>query len=143
MQKNSKSVFVVDDDHFHLEIMKQLLDAEGVENLYSYESGIDCLDNIHRNPDIIFLDHQMDVYSGYETLRKIKRYNPNIFVVMVSAQEDINTAVATLKYGAFDYIKKDSHLEENIKTVLIKIEEVKQFLQARKPSVLKSLFQFL
>lgn len=143
MQHNFKSVFIVDDDRFHIEVMKQILSDAGLSNVTSFENGVDCLNAIHQNPDVIFLDHQMDIYSGFETLRKIKRYNPNIFVVMVSAQEDIDTAVATLKHGAFDYIKKDHNLEANVKSVLFKIEDIKEILKARKPSLLKSLFKFL
>jgi len=143
MQKFPKSIFVVDDDRFHLEIMRQVLSAQGIEEITCLESGVDCLNEIHHNPDVILLDHQMDVYSGFETLRKIKRHNPNIFVVMVSAQEDIDTAVATLKHGAFDYIRKNERLEENIKSTLSSMEQVRELLKARKPSLLKSIFQFL
>ena len=143
MQKNNQPVFIVDDDIFHLEIMKQLLTEEGIENIHSFNSSVDCLQEIHLQPEIVFLDHQMDVYSGYETLRKIKRYNPNIFVVMVSAQEDIETAVATLKHGAFDYIQKNTDLHSNIKNVLVKIKDVKEWLQSRKPSLLKNIFKYL
>jgi DNA-binding NtrC family response regulator len=143
MQKFPKSIFVVDDDRFHLEIMRQLLSAQGIEAISCFTSGLDCLNELHQNPDAIFLDHHMDVYSGFETLRKIKRYNPNIFVVMVSAQEDIDTAVATLKHGAFDYIQKNERLEENIKATLSSMEHVRELLNARKPSLLKSIFQLL
>jgi len=143
MNKLSKKIFVVDDDPFHLELMQQILQSKGVEEIIRYESGIDCLQEIHQNPYIVFLDHQMDVYSGYETLRKIKRHNPNIFVVMVSAQEEIQTAVDTLKFGAFDYLQKDNHLEEKVGIVLQRIEEVKELLKARKPSVLKSILNYL
>ena len=143
MHHNFKSVFVVDDDQFHLEIMKQILFDEGIENIKCFQSGIDCLEAIHQNPDIVFLDHQMDIYNGYVTLRKIKRYNPNIFVVMVSAQEDIETAVDTLKHGSFDYIKKNENMESNIRNVLVKVEQVRELLRERKTSLLKSLFKFL
>jgi len=104
---------------------------------------MDCLMEIHQEPSIVFLDHHMDVYSGYETLRKIKRHNPNIFVVMVSAQEEIQTAVNTLKHGAFDYLQKDMKLGDNVVSVLQRIEEVKELLKARKPSFIKSFLSIL
>jgi DNA-binding NtrC family response regulator len=143
MKKQSKKIFVVDDDPFHLELIQQILKSSGVEEIIPFESGIDCLMEIHQNPYIVFLDHQMDVYSGYETLRKIKRQNPNIFVVMVSAQEEIQTAVNTLKHGAFDYLQKDDKLEENVGDVLQRIEEVKELLKARKPSIIKSILSLI
>lgn len=139
----NKKVFVVDDDIFHLELMEQLLNNQGILDVMLFENGMDCLTEIHHEPSIVFLDHQMDVYSGYETLRKIKRHNPNIFVVMVSAQEEIQTAINTLKYGAFDYLQKDIKLEDNVVAVLQRIEEVKEILKARKPSFLKSILSFL
>ncbi len=126
MSSFNEKIFIVDDDRFHLELMNQILTSEGYVDISMFESGVECLNQIHQNPDIIFLDHQMDVYSGYETLRKIKRYNPEIFVVMVSAQEEIKTAVDTLKHGAFDYFQKDEMLEDNVKQVLRKINEVKE-----------------
>jgi DNA-binding NtrC family response regulator len=143
MQKFPKSIFVIDDDRFHLEIMRQLLSEQGIEKVSCLESGVDCLNELHQNPDVVFLDHHMDVYSGFETLRKIKRYNPNIFVVMVSAQEDIDTAVAALKFGAFDYIRKNERLEENIKSTLSGIGQVRDLLKARKPSFFKSILRFV
>lgn len=141
MEHNFNAVFVVDDDRFHHEIMKQILSEVGIQNIKCFDSGVECLNEIHQNPDVIFLDHQMDVYSGFETLRKIKRYNPNAFVVMISAQEDMETAIDTLKYGSFDYIRKNENMASNIKNVLIKIEQVRTLLKERKPSFIKTLLK--
>lgn len=132
MDNQAKKVFIVDDDRFHLEVMRQILVSEGLTDIHLFESGVECLNQIHLNPDIIFLDHQMNIYSGYETLRKIKRYSPEIFVVMVSAQEEIKTAVDSLKHGAFDYLQKDEMLEENVKQVIRKIEEVRELYKPQK-----------
>lgn len=140
MAKTSDTFFVVDDDRFHLELMQALLTAQGKHEIQLFTSGMECLQEIHRNPSVVFLDHHMDIYSGYEILRKIKRHNPNIFVVMVSAQEEIETAVNTLKYGAFDYLQKDANLGDKILSVLERIEEVKGLLRERKPSRLRALF---
>lgn len=143
MSTLSKKIFVVDDDRFHLEMMEQILRSNEAAEVVLFEDGIKCLQEIHQNPGIVFLDHQMDEYSGYETLKKIKRHNPNIFVVMVSAQESIQTAVDALKYGAFDYLQKDLHLDHKIIKVLKQIEMVKEQLKTRKPSLLKSVLNFL
>lgn len=143
MRQNNNPIFLVDDDPFHLEMMTHILEREGFQNIVSFSNGVNCLEQIHLNPEIIFLDYQMDVYTGYETLRKIKRYNPNFFVVMVSAQEDIDSAVETLKHGAFDYIRKNENLELKVKEVLKKITEICEVMNAEKPSFIKSIFKFL
>lgn len=138
MEKLNKKVFVVDDDRFHLEMMEQVLRNMGIENISLYLSGVDALRDMHQNPSIVFLDHQMDEFDGFETLRKIKRQNPNIFVVMVSAQEEIQVAVDSLKYGAFDYLQKGKFLVNNIEEVVQRIEKVREHLRNRKGSFLKS-----
>lgn len=143
MSTLSKKIFVVDDDRFHLEMMEQILRSNEAIEVVLFEDGIKCLQEIHQNPAVVFLDHQMDEYTGYETLKKIKRHNPNIFVVMVSAQESIQTAVDALKYGAFDYLQKDINLDHKIIKVLKQIEMVKEQLKTRKPSLLKSILNFL
>lgn len=143
MLNKDMTIFLVDDDPFHLEILKQLLENEGLHNITCFSSGVACLENIHKTPDLVFLDHQMNVYSGHQTLKKIKRYDPNIHVVMISAQEDIETAVETLKHGAFDYIQKGDNLKEKVQDVLAKIEDVKTLLAQEKPSLLQKLFKFI
>lgn len=140
MMKKNKKIFVVDDDRFYLKLIEQLLRNQGFDDVFLFESGMDCLKNIHEAPSIVFLDHQIDFFSGYETLKKIKRHNPNIHVVMVSAQEEIQTAVDTLKYGAFDHLQKDAKLGDNVVSVLSRIEEVTELIKSNKPSFLKSIF---
>jgi polysaccharide export outer membrane protein len=124
-------------------MLKHMLVNNRQEDITLFEDGISCLDQLHQKPDIVFLDYNMDVYSGFVILRKIKRFNPNIHVVVISGQDDIKTAVNTLKHGAFDYIEKKADLEENIIGVLNKIEEVNKILAQKKPSFLKSIFKFL
>jgi DNA-binding NtrC family response regulator len=107
-----------------------------------YSNGNDCLSNLNKNPDIIFLDHNMDDMTGFEVLKKIKRYNPNIYVIMISGQESIKTAVDALKYGAFDYIIKDKDVCEKIEIVINKIIMVKEELKKSNPTVMQKFLSF-
>ncbi len=141
MEQKPIKIYVVDDDVFHLNMMKQILVGAGYEDITIFENGVACLDNLHTKPDIIFLDYNMDVFTGFEVLRKIKRYNPNIYVVMVSAQEEIKTAVNALKYGAFDYLEKNTELDKNLLVTIDKIAEVKKVLNSRKKSIFKTIFK--
>jgi polysaccharide export outer membrane protein len=81
----------------------------------------------------------MDDISGFEVLKKIKRFNPNIYVVMVSGQETIKTAVDALKYGAFDYVIKDNSVEEKMNLIINKIIMVKEELKKSNPNFLQRL----
>ncbi len=143
MKVNTSKIFLVDDNAFHLELVAKVLNDEGFSDITTFSNGFDALENLHQNPDIIFLDHDMDNINGFDTLRKIKRQNPDIFVVMVSGQEDISTAVESLKFGAIDYIQKNEAMAEKIVEVIAKVDNLKAMLKRRKPSILKSLFTFL
>ena len=138
---NEYKIFVVDDDTFYLTLFKQQLINIGCEDISVFENGTDLLNSIQENPDVVFLDYRMDDFTGEEVLNKIKRYNPDIFVVVVSGQEGIQTAVNMLKQGAFDYLQKGEDELKKIKDVLQKIGEVKDFMERTKPSLIKRFFK--
>ena len=134
-------MFVVDDDPFFSLLMEQSLHNLGVKEITLYDNGTDCLNNLHKSPELIFLDYNMDNLSGYEVLKKIKRVNPDIYVVLVSAQEEIGPAVDSLKHGAFDYIQKSDNTVRQVESVLIKIVEVNKLIEKNKPTVFKKIFK--
>ena len=136
-------VFVVDDDVFYLSVLEQHLRNLGLDNIRTFDNGSDCLDDIQDKPDVIFLDYNMENLSGYDVLKKIKRYDSNIFIVMISAQEEIKPAVDTLKHGAFDYIQKGQDDPDKLKDVLSRIVEVKDMMERTKPSLLKRIFKYI
>lgn len=138
---NDLKIAVVDDDVFYLNIFKQNLLNLGFENVTIYESGIELLNNIESRPELVFLDYSMEDMSGEEVLNKIKRFDPNIFVVIVSAQEGIQPAIDTLKQGAFDYLQKGENELKRIKDVIQNINELKELMEKTKPSILKRIFK--
>ena len=137
---NSLKIFLVDDDQFSLGIYEQYIRNLGYNDLQIFDNGTSCLNKLTDQPDVIFLDHGMDILNGIEVLKKIKRFNPNIFVVFVSGQEDIQTAVNSLKYGAFDYIVKGQNDKERFQKVLTKILEVRELLKKKEKSFLQKIF---
>jgi len=140
--ENQFKFFVVDDDQFCRNMHGHYLNELGFKNVTLYADGKDCLNNIEQNPDVIFLDHNMEDITGFEALIKIKRFNPNIYVIMVSAQENMKTAIDSLKYGAFDYIIKDEKVNERMKTVIEKILFVKEELKKSKPTIIQRLLHY-
>lgn len=131
--------FIVDDDIFCANVYEQYLLNQNFTDITHFSNGNDCLDNLHQNPDIIFLDHDMGDLSGFEVLKKIKRQNPNIYVVMVSGQENIMIAVDALKHGAFDYVVKDNAVCEKLTNIIDKIHYVKIELNKSNPNIAKRL----
>lgn len=131
--------FIVDDDIFCANVYKQYLSNLNYSDITYFSNGNDCLDNLHQNPDIIFLDHDMGDLSGFEVLKQIKHENPNIYVVMVSGQENISIAVDALKHGAFDYVIKDNTVCEKLTNIISKINDVKIELNKSNPKIVRRL----
>jgi DNA-binding NtrC family response regulator len=77
----------------------------------TYATGELCMENISHSPDIIVLDYhlngiQKNAMNGIETLVKIKKYNQDIPVVMLSSQDKIEVAIDCMHHKAFDYVVK-------------------------------------
>ncbi|MFT4664591.1 MAG: DNA-binding NtrC family response regulator [Ulvibacter sp.] len=140
--KNYK-IFLVDDDLFCLNMYEQHLKNLGCEDISLFQNGTDCLNNLIEYPDVIFLDYKMDTLNGFEVLKKIKRFDPNINVVMISGQENLQTAIDTLKYGAFDYIIKGDQEIQKMEHVINRILALRRTIDKDKPSFFKKLFSFL
>ena len=77
----------------------------------TFATGELCLANLSQAPDIIILDYLLDgiektAMNGIETLDKIREFNPDIPVVLLSAQDKIDVAINCMHHGAFDYVVK-------------------------------------
>jgi len=132
-------IFVVDDNELTLFLYKKHLENSGYQNVSIFENGTDCLKHLPDDPQVIFLDHNMSDLTGFEVLNKIKRYDPDIFVVMVSGQENLKTAIDAMKYGAFDYIIKNNQDTESMTKVLNRIKMIREELHRTKPTLLKKI----
>ncbi len=110
----NKRIFLVDDDPYWTTILHQLLSDLGCTNIHAFSNGTECINNLHLNPSLVFLDYQMEDIDGIEVLKKIKSYYPGIGVIFCTAYEDLSVAVDAMEYGSFDYLLKGN---ANIKEV--------------------------
>ena len=138
---NDLKVFVVEDNIVYLSLLKKYLLSIGCEDVSGYENGESCLNDLYLKPNVIFLDYYMDSLNGSEVLNKIKRFDPNIFVVMISGQEEVQTAIDFLKNGGFDYLKKGDDDMKKVEEVLKKIIEVRELTERTKPGLIQRIFK--
>lgn len=129
----NRSVFIVDDDAFCRNIFRQHLINLGFTRIRTFADGQECLNNLTDQPDIVFLDYEMEPLNGLEVLRKIKRVNPDVYLIIVSGQEDMQVAINALKYGAIDYIIKGEQELAMMDKVLAKVDQVAALLEQRRP----------
>jgi DNA-binding NtrC family response regulator len=113
-----KKIFIVDDDPFWNRKMTHTLTNLGYSNIVSFESGEDCISNLHLNPVIIFLDYQMKAVDGLEVLRKAKQYFPSIDIIFCTANEDMGLAINAMKQGSFDFLIKHKVTEGQISSLM-------------------------
>jgi DNA-binding NtrC family response regulator len=113
-EKDPVKIFVVEDDEAYTKFIKYVLSLNPDFEVEYYVDGKSCLDNLHKNPSIITLDYSLPDMAGQQVLEEIKKYDPNITVIIVSAQEKIGTAVELLKTGAYDYITKDQDTKDRL-----------------------------
>ena len=111
--KNDKKIklFLVDDDALFLRSLEIEFLQHADFTIDTFETGELCLANLSHDPDIIILDYLFDsidknAMNGIETLDKINAFNPDIPVVMLSAQDKIDVAINCMHHGAFDYVVK-------------------------------------
>ena len=107
-------IFIVEDDPTYIKFLQYILNLNPDYEVEVYTSGKTCLENLNKLPSIITLDYSLPDMKGEEVLKKIKSYNPDISVIVISAQEKIGTAVELLKLGAYDYIPKDEETKERL-----------------------------
>ena len=109
--KNKIKLFLVDDDA----VFMKLLEIEFLENadfeIETFAKGELYIKNLSHNPDLIILDYHLDgidrdAINGLDTLDKIKTFNPDIPVVMLSSQDRIDVAINCMHHKATDYLVK-------------------------------------
>jgi DNA-binding NtrC family response regulator len=104
-------ILVVDDEYLIRWSLQQDLAKEGYE-VQVAESGEEALRMVRESPpDLVLLDIQLPGIDGVRTLEGIKKLDPEIVVIMITAYAMVDTAVAAMKLGAHDYINKPYNLE--------------------------------
>ena len=114
MEEKSFKIFVVEDDAWFTRLLVHNLSLNPDYEIESFTNGKDCLNNLHKNPDVITLDYRLPDMQGLEVLKNIKTENEEIQVILISEQSEIDIVVELLKYGAYDYIVKSNDIRERL-----------------------------
>ena len=129
-QKISKGkVLIVDDAPDTVEIIKKLLVFEGYEVLTTStgEEGVKKVEE--EKPEIVLLDISLPGIDGNETLKRIRKVDPIVSVIMLTAFATVDNAISALKEGASDFIKKpfeNEHLVHLVNQCLEKYQTLKE-----------------
>jgi len=106
------NILVIDDEAAQRDVLTGYLKKKGYK-IFSASSGKEGIELVGRNPvDIILSDFKMPGLSGIDVLEQVKKINPEINFVIVTAYGTVENAVKAMRLGAFDYISKPVDLDE-------------------------------
>ncbi len=109
--KRVRVLLVDDDDLFRKSLAKELVRSK--LQVRTAADGRQALDEVRSSPpDVVLLDIRLPGRDGLHVLRSIKRFDPSIEVIMLTAFGEIDTAVASLQAGAHHYLVKPAPLAE-------------------------------
>jgi len=135
-----KLIYLVDDDTVFLTLIESELSSLGKVKVRTFATGESCLKQMHKNPSIVVLDYELssenqNVLNGVEVLKKVKETNPETEVLMISGWEDVTIAVATMKFGAFDYVVKNEsamiNINNKVKNIFARLDVVHKLEQEK------------
>ncbi|MCF8075910.1 MAG: sigma-54 dependent transcriptional regulator [Desulfotignum sp.] len=105
-------ILIVDDDTAHLSMLRTVLKSLG-HTIDSATDGSDAISEVEKNPyDLVLMDVRMANVGGMEALEKIKKLNPAIPIIIMTAYSSVDKAVEAMKLGAYDYLTKPLNFDD-------------------------------
>jgi DNA-binding NtrC family response regulator len=130
--KNLSKIFIVEDDAFYASLLKNEIIKNKLGHVESFSTGESFMDNLYKMPDIVLLDHNLGSMEGIDILKKIKSINPNIQVILLSAQDKMRIAITSLKYGAYDYVEKNDFAFDRIIALIKRISKFNKLIDEQR-----------
>ncbi len=129
MANEKRYLFLVDDEPIQNEMLKDYLNERFLFDIKLFSTGEEALESMHLNPEIVVLDYFLNANNpnaknGVEILKQIKDTNPDTQVVALSGQDNIEVAIDTMKYGAYDYVVKGESAFSRIENVINNLGEL-------------------
>lgn len=129
MGKYITRIFVVEDNEFFSQLIKQKLESNDQNEVTLFSNGDDFRRNLHLNPDIVVLDYNLPNTTGIDLLKEIKNFNDQIKTILISGQEKVDVVIEAFENGAEEYINKD----DNALTMLdLKVQKHSSTVNLRK-----------
>jgi two-component system, NtrC family, response regulator AtoC len=117
------NIFIVEDDVWYGELLEYHLSLNPDYHITRFTTGREFLKELHKKPHLITIDYSLPDTNGLELYKNIISTHPDIPVIVISGQEDVNTAVELLKMGVNDYLVKGDNTKELLWNAVIRIRE--------------------
>lgn len=118
------NILIVDDEQVQRQMLRGFLSKQAHE-VQTASGGREALALFMKHPfDLILLDHRMEDMNGDEVLERLKKIEPGIRVIMITAFSAVDTAVKVMRLGADDFLEKPIDLMELIEKINLINEEL-------------------
>jgi len=112
-----RSVLVVDDDADLRSLLSDLLSEEKY-GVRTAQTGAEALASVAKDlPDLVMMDVQLPDQDGIGVLRQLKREQPELEVIVMTAFGGSSTAIKAMEQGAYDYVTKPFEIEDLLATL--------------------------
>ncbi|HZW78785.1 MAG TPA: sigma-54 dependent transcriptional regulator [Flavobacteriaceae bacterium] len=117
-------ILIIEDEAAIRRVLVKILSEENKDyEVFEAEDGLQGMEMIQNEDyDLVLCDIKMPKMDGVEVLEATKKIKPEIPIVMISGHGDLDTAVHTMRLGAFDYISKPPDLNRLLNTVRIALD---------------------
>lgn len=109
--KGEVRILIADDDFDIAEVLRDLI-SQGGRSVEICHDGLEAVKKLLESPyDLLVLDLVMPGVEGLEILKYAKRMNPDVLVIIITGYASLETAIAAIKEGAYDFIQKPFKLD--------------------------------
>jgi DNA-binding NtrC family response regulator len=125
----SEKILLVDDEKDFLDVMSERIEARGMD-VTTADSAEKALKDVESGGfDAIILDLMMPGMDGLQTLKAIKKKNPDLQVILLTGHATVEKGIEAMKLGAMDFLEKPADLD--------KLTEIIKKAQARKMVIIE------
>lgn len=118
-------IFIVEDDLIYAKTLENFLKTQfpDLKEIKTFRVGEIALLEIHKRPDLIIMDYYLnskyeDAETGLEIIKQIREIEPELNIVVLSTQQDIDVALEAVEKLNCNYVKKNFHAFEKIAEIL-------------------------
>jgi len=106
-QNNKLRIFIVEDNLLFQQLIAKELESISYSQ-YLFTNGEDCIEKLRQlKPDVIVLDNNLEgPMTGLETLKAIRGFDNDLYIIIFSTDEGIDSLENIASYGNFDYVEK-------------------------------------
>lgn len=129
MEEQALRIFVVEDNEWYRKLLVHTISLNPDYEVRSFETGKELLAALDQSPDVITVDYRLPDMLGSELIERIREIQPEASILVISEQEDIETAVELLKLGAYDYIVKSNDIRNRLLNTLQHVQKQAKLIQ--------------